>query len=362
MLHRETREGSSARAGRARRLLPAMLGLTLAGCGWAGLGWGALTYPTTQAGESANVVASGGFAYATQGANGIEVIDLAAPDSRRVITPAKGTSADDLAIADGLLFVLDARAPGQLSVYSLANPAKPALVQAPVAVDVGPFSGVSAARGIVVVSGGTSMLSVRRYSADGRLEQPAANADLGRGQPDVLLAPDGRYAYVSVHVSGPKFRLVVLELMADPLELREVASLPLDTYGFTPGGAKPASFPVEMALSGDRLLIASAAGLQVVDVADPAQPKPLANFEPPSLPVNVDAQAQLAAVVGSSPTPVLTLVDLANPAAPRALASIRLPEGSRATGVALAGRQVVVAAHAAGTLVFDLTTQIPQEN
>jgi hypothetical protein len=52
-------------------------------------------------------------------------------------------------------------------------------------------------------------------------------------------------------------------------------------------------------------------------------------------------------------------VDLADPSAPKLLRSVRLPEGSYATGVAIAGRQAVVAAHAAGTLVFnldDLTT------
>lgn len=346
---------------RAWRWLPAALALVLGGCGWVGLGWGALTYPTTQAGESSNVVAAGGYAYATQGAAGMEVIDLARPARRQLVGPPAGTSADDLAIADGFLFVLDAHPPGNLSVYSLADPAAPVLVQPPVAVDVGPFSGVSAAGGYVVVSGGTKMLAVRRYAPDGALGGTFANADLGRGQPDVLFSPDGRHAFVSVHVSGPTFRLAVLELVREPLELREVASLPLASYGFTPGGARPANFPVEMALAGEKLLIASAAGLQILDVADPAQPKPLAAFTPRALPVNVDARHALAAVVGSDPDPELTLVDISDPAAPRALASIRLPEGSRATGVALAGRQVVVAAHAAGTLVFDLTTPVPQE-
>lgn len=344
------------------RWVPLAAVLVSGGCGWIGLGWGALNYPTTVNGESANVVAAGRRAYATRGAEGIEIVELDVPSRRRLVRPVPGTTVDDLAIADSLLFVLDAHPPGHLSVYSLADPAHPALVQAPAAVDVGPFSGVSAAGGLVVVSGGTSMLSLRRYAPDGRLGNVVANADLGRGQPDVLLGPDGRHAYVSVHDSGPKFRLAVLALMSEPLEPREIASLPLDTYGFTPGGARPANFPIEMALAGDKLLIASAAGLQVIDVADPAQPRPLATFATPALPVNVDARPGLAAVAGSDPVPELTLVDITDPAAPRALASIRLPEGSRATGVVLAGGQVVVAAHAAGTLVFDLTTQIPQEN
>ncbi|HEU0224830.1 MAG TPA: hypothetical protein VFR29_05305 [Steroidobacteraceae bacterium] len=336
------------------RLLPIAATLLLTGCGWIGLGWGAVTFPTTAAGEPANVVAGERFAYATRGADGIEIIELAAPAWRRVVAPAPGTTADDLALADGLLFVLDARPPGNLSVFSLANPELPTLVQPPVPVDVGPFSGVSAANGLVVVSGGTSLLTLRRYALDGRLSAEFASADLGRGQPDVLLGTDGRHAFVSTHDDGPFFSLSVLRLDRDALSIMHIASLPLATYGFTPGGARPANFPIEMAIAGENLLVASAAGLQLIDVSDPAQPRPRATLQPGALPVNVDARAGLAAVVGSDPDPELALVDLADPSAPKLLRSIRLPEGSYATGVAIAGRQAVVAAHAAGTLVFNL--------
>jgi hypothetical protein len=336
------------------RSLPIVASLALTGCGWLGLGWGALSYPTTEAGESANVVATGHYAYATRGADGIEVIDLRAPATRRTIAPFRDTSVDDLATADGLLFALDARPPGHLAVYSLADPATPALVQPPIPFHVGPFSGVSAGGGLVVVSGGTSLLSLRQYDADGRLGSASSTTDLGRGQPDVLLADDARHAFVSVHDEGPLFSLVVLRLTRQPLAAREIARLRLDTYGFTPGGARPASFPIEMATFSDTLLIASAAGLQVIDVQDPANPRTLATLQTGTLPVNVDARHGLAVVAGSDPAPELALVDLTDPAAPKLLRSIRLPEGSLATGVALAGRQVIVAAHSAGSLVFSL--------
>jgi len=338
----------------AWRWLPLTAVLALGGCGWIGLGWGAISYPTTKAGESANVVVNSGYAYATRGADGIEIVDLSAPTSRRVIAPTEGTSADDLAVADKLLFVLDAQPPGHLAVYSLADPGAPQLVQSPKPVGVGPFSGISAAGGNVVVSGGTSLVSLHRYASDGRIATEVAVADLGRGQPDVLLSANGRYAFVSAHDSGPHFSLAVLELTARPLAIKQIARLPLETYGFTPGGAKPASFPIEMAIADKQLLIASATGLQVLDVSDPASPLPMTTMQAGALPVNVDARAGLAAVVGSDPEPVLTLVDLAHPAAPKILRSIRLQKGSLATGVALGDRQVIVAAHAGGTLVFNL--------
>ena len=186
-------------------------------------------------------------------------------------------------------------------MYSLADPAAPGLVQTPVPVDVGPFSGVAAAGGLVILSGGTSLLSLRRYNADGLHDSPAVTADLGRGQPDVTLAQDGRHAFVSVHDEGPLFSLVVLRLAQQPLAAREIARLRLATYGFTPGGARPASFPIEMATLGETLLIASAAGLQVIDVRDPANPRSLATLRTGTLPVNVDAPASLPL---SAATPV----------------------------------------------------------
>lgn len=337
-----------------KRTLPFVASLALTGCGWLGLGWGALSYPTTEAGESANVVASGDVAYATRGADGIEVIDLADAAARRTIAAAPGTTVDDLAIADNLLFALDAHAPGHLAVYSLADPRAPALVQQPVAVPVGPFSGVSAANGLVIVSGGTSLLTLRRYGRDGRLDAQAVTADLGRGQPDVLVTPDGGHAIVSVHDEGPMFSLVVLALASEPPGLQKLARLRLDSYGFTPGGARPASFPIESATSGSLLYNASADGLRIIDLADPAQPRELARLTLPALPVNVDVRGTLAAVVGSDPAPTLSLVDVADPAKPRILRNIALPPRSLATGVALTEKHVLVAAHGAGTLVFDL--------
>ena len=68
----------------------------------------------------------------------------------------------------------------------------------------------------------------------------------------------------------------------------------------------------------------------------------------------MDVRGTLAAVVGSDPAPTLSLVDVADPARPRILRNIALPPQSLATGVALTDKHVLVAAHGAGTLVFDL--------
>ena len=320
---------------------------------WLGLAWGTLGYPTTAPGEAANVALAGDFAYATRGAEGIEILDLR-DGGRRVLRPAPGAgSADDLAVAGGLLFALDARPPGALAVYSLADPAAPALRQAPVPVEVGPFSGVSAAAGRVAVSGGTGLLSLREVAPDGRLGEEVATADLGRGQPDVLLSPDGRRAFVSTHLYGPHFALGVAELGTAPLRIEPRGAVPLETWGFTPGGARPASFPIRSAaLPGGLVLVAHAAGLGVIDASDPAAPRLLRVVDVGVEPVAVDARDGLAAVVGSDPEPRLVVLDVRDPSRPEVIAARALPEGSLATGVAIGPSQVVVAAHARGVLVF----------
>jgi hypothetical protein len=319
---------------------------------WVALAWGTLTFPTTAPGEAANVVATGDFGYATLGEAGLEVVHLADGERRRITLPAQ-ESADDVAVADGLLFVLDAEPPGSLGVYSLEDPWAPALREPPAPVEVGPFSGVSAAAGRVAVSGGTGLLSLRGYRADGALGREVATADLGRGQPDLLLSPDGRRAFVSVHRAGPHFALRVARVAGEPLRVEPAGELPLDTYGFTPGGARPASFPIQSALAGETLAVAHASGLALVDVSDPGAPRLLRVLQIGVAPVGVDARDGTVALVGSDPAPRLVLLDLRDVELPRVVRSVALPHGSRPTAVAIGPSRILVAAGGAGVLVFE---------
>ncbi|MGH8520883.1 MAG: hypothetical protein ACREU9_05550 [Gammaproteobacteria bacterium] len=197
---------------------------------------------------------------------------------------------------------------------------------------------------------------MRGYDRAGFLGSETVTADFGRGQPDVVLAADGRAAYVSTHDWGPYFQLTVATLASEPLQVTRQSALPLDTYGFTPGGAKPANFPVEGAADGSILYLAFSAGLGVLDVADPSMPKLVVLLKLDVEPVNVDVHDSVAALVGSSPSPRLVLVDVRDPAHPRILQSIPLPEDSLATGVAIVSSHVVVAAHGRGTLLFNRTS------
>jgi hypothetical protein len=131
-------------------------------------------------------------------------------------------------------------------------------------------------------------------------------------------------------------------------------SLKLDTYGFTPGGAKPASFPIETALENDVLYVATSRGLTVVSTAVPDRLTRVATLDIGVEGVNVDVRNHVVAVVGSSPRPALVLIDVRAPASPRVVRSIPLPDGSRPAGVAIGATTVVVAAGNRGVLRFPL--------
>src|SRR5258705_8772507 len=211
--------------------------LAIFGWPWVALGVHAASYPVTGSGEAANVVIAGSTAYATLADRGFAILDVASGRRLAMVPPPAGSeSVDDLATADGLLFALDARPPGHLSVFSIADPSHPVLANAPVDAAVGPFSGVSAHAGKVIVSGGTSLMSLRAYDARGTLSGVLATTDFGRGQPFVLLSPDGTRAFVSTHRWGPYFALTTAR--GDGASIARAGSLPVATYGFTAGGAK----------------------------------------------------------------------------------------------------------------------------
>jgi len=327
----------------------------IVGWRWIALAWYAATYPVTGAADAANVVIDGSFAFVSLGDRGLEVVDTASGRVLEIVRPPAGSeSVDDLAIAGTFLFALDARPPGHLSVFSLATAPTLTLASNPVAVAVGPFSGVAAGGGRVIVSGGTSLMSLRSYDSEGKLGPVLAETDCGRGQPDILMSPDGTWAFVSTHRWGPYFGLTSVRIAVSPPSMTKAGSLSLDTWGFTAGGAKPASFPIETALEGDVLYVATVRGLTVVSMSVPERPALLASLDVGVRGVNVDVRNHLAAVVGSSPRPMLVLADVRSPAAPRVIRSIPLPDGSRPTGVAIGAAQVVVAAGKQGVLRFPL--------
>lgn len=248
----------------------------LLGHRWVALGWNAARYPVAVGEERSQAVVVGAFAYVASGTAGIEVVDLSTGSHQAFVTPmAPLDRVDDLAAADGMLFALDATAPGHLTTYSLAEAGRPVATGATAAVPVGPFSGVSAASGLVVVSGGTSEMTLRSYDATGMLGAEVAVADFGRGQPDVALRNDPELpllAAISTHLVGPDFAITLAEIRRSPLSITRLSEIPLDGAGFTAGGFKPAHFPIVSAWRGNLLYVTHGGGLWTIDVTDPRSP------------------------------------------------------------------------------------------
>ena len=213
---------------------------------------------------------------------------------------------------------------------------------------VGPFSGVSSADGIVVVSGGTSSLSAWTYDSAGALLGPIATADFGRGQPDVLLTNTHRL-FVSTHYWGPYFGVDVARLDAGTVPL--LGKLELDGAGFTTGGAKPANFPMEAAqLDDTTFVLAFARGVARIRVGSDGAPRLERVVDVGGPAVNVDVRGDTAAVAVAGNDGAIVLLTLRSE--PHVLKRIALPPGTIPSGVALTSRSVIVAARRQGVLAF----------
>jgi hypothetical protein len=335
------------------RLVPA-LALCLSACDWISLAANAATYDTLRTGDVGNVVVVGDRAYATLGEQGILIRSLVTDDTARIALPPGIESADDVATADGLLFVLDARPPGHVASLSLATAERPVWQKRVLDVPVGPFSGISAREGLLVVSGGTSLLTLWRYGSDGLQGDMVSSIDLGRGQPDVLLGARG-VAYVSTHYRGPHFGIDVIRWNATRNVLELIATLPLEGAGFTAGGSKPANFPIEMALANDStLLVAHARGVAVIDVRDPRMPTVARIIDVGGRAVSVDADSAQAVVSVAAPRPGIQLVTWGTGRV--ASHGIALPPGTNPAGIAFTQRHILLAARDRGLVTWSRPT------
>ena len=318
---------------------------------WLALGLNAWDYPVAASSARTQIVVDGGHAYIAAGDEGIEVIDLATQKRRGLLPPeAPADRIDDLAVTGGWLFALDATPPGHLMIYSLSDPDRPSRSSEIVPVPVGPFSGVSAAAGVVAVSGGTSQLTLREYGRNGRLGTEVATADFGRGQPDIALRPDGRMAAISTHLYGPEFALTFVEIRRQPLGLENLSQTDLKEAGFTPGGFKPGHFPLVAAWSGGRVALADGGGLGVIDVSDPRQPRLMLRNRQPQPALDVVVSGNEIDVLRGGPQPAVFRYRLDGSGLPTPAGHWDLPTGSRPAAIARHGANLLITLHDRGWL------------
>jgi hypothetical protein len=331
---------------------------------WLSLAWNAWGYPQAAPSARTQIVVARGHAFIAAGIEGIEVIDLAQGKRVALLSPrAPLDRIDDLAVADGWLFALDATPPGFLQVFALDSTGLRGPFGAATPVAVGPFSGVAAAAGRVVVSGGTSLLSLHEFDADGRLGGGAAEADFGRGQPDIALRADGRLAVISTHLYGPEFGLTFVAIERSPLRLHELGRMRLGNAGFTRGGYKPAHFPMVAAWQGDRVYLADGGGLTVIDASDPRHPRLLSQDRraQPAMDLAVAGNTLVVAVAGD--TPSLLRYRLVRSGMPALVSNWRLPAHTRPAAIAIDGDNSLIALHERGwrSVPFNAFATVPTQ-
>lgn len=300
---------------------------------------------------SNNVVIEGGRAYASRGTAGFSVMNLVTREFQNFAPPAGTNRIDDVCIADGFLFMLDAASGGRLVVMSLANPNEPTLISGPVTVPVGPFAGVSAGGGRVVVSGGTGLLTVRNYNTGtGALGASVASFDAGIGQPDVLVSPDGSRAFISTDfagsVGGAGFGITTIALNNPPIAPTLLSRTGLPGSGFTAGNQSPANFPIESAIVNGLLVTAHGGGLSRIDMNGNLLGTSPLGFSG----VNVDDAGDSLFIVGAGRN--VAEMDLSNPASPSIVSSDSFLAPGAFSGVSAGGVFVAIASNAGGLRVL----------
>ncbi|MFZ3080923.1 MAG: NosD domain-containing protein [Bellilinea sp.] len=158
------------------------------------------------------------------------------------------------------------------------------------------------------------------------------------GGPTQGIAVQGEYAYIGV---GP--RLVVVDI-SDPANPRPVgASAPFDYFvqGIT--------------ISGTHAYVATGtAGLYIVEIAEPSNPHTVGSWNSPGFAENVDVTGTTAFLADGSDG--LRLVDVTNPATPLEIAHAF--DMNYAYDVVVSGRYAYVAAGGAGLLVVEISNPV----
>ncbi|MEO0479757.1 MAG: hypothetical protein AAF196_09785 [Planctomycetota bacterium] len=298
---------------------------------------------------SNNVVTDGnGRAFLARGGAGFGVLDLQSGTTQTFPSPAGTGSVDDIAYDNGFLFLMDGAGAGNLTVVSAADPS--VVVSGPVGVPVGPFSGVSAQGGRVVVSGGTSLLTTRTVSPTGVLGPSAGTIDLGIGQPDAILTAGGTRAIVSVDfagsVNGFGFGVTSIAVNTPPGSPSLQFSRGLSGAGFSAGSQGPANFPiVATEVPGPLFAVAHGGGLSFVNDSNGA----LSTTLPTG---SLNHATSVGSTVFAVGTNSLVEVDVSS-GTPVVVSTQTFPGiGGTFTSVAADANFVVISANGGGTLVL----------
>lgn len=273
----------------------------------------------------------------------------------QIFPPEEMHSIDDFDVDGDLLFVIDARNKNYLASYSISDVSHPKLVDGPILVNGGPFNGISASTGNLVVSGGTLMLEYFQYSPRGSLKGSALFGR-DRGHPDVLLSDNGQVAFVATDFQivpdKPRFGAMALYL-GNELSIPGVLSeYRIEGADFSEGLTTPVGFPIKLKVHQEHLFVAHRAGLTLIELIEESAFGSATTFDLGIEVTAIETLNNTAFVVGDTPDgKALMKIDLTDLNAPTIMETVILDIGSSIpTAVAVTDQFVYIAAGEAGLL------------
>ncbi len=255
-----------------------------------------------------------GLVMAAYGEGGLVISNESTGQFISQIFPPQGmNSIDDFDVDGNLIFVLDSRGRDYLAVFSFDG-SEVELVREPETVQGGPFNGISAVSGNLVVSGGTTFLNRFTYSQNGDIQGPVSFGR-DRGHPDVLLSPDGQAAFISTDFDGGVngFGVTSLHIGNDLSIPFIISELRIMEAGFSPGVTSPVGFPIQTTVFNDNLIVAHGGGLTIINLTEGYAFNSNSNVDIGIAAITVSIDANIAYVLGyQGDAPALVRLDLSD--------------------------------------------------
>lgn len=292
---------------------------------------------------------------AAYGEGGLIISDEFSGEVLAQIFPPQGMhSIDDFDMDGDLIFVLDSRGRDYMAVFTFDG-SEVSLVSDPVSVEGGPFNGISASNGNLVISGGTTFLNRFTYSTNGEIHGPISFGR-DRGHPDVLLSTNGQAAFIStdfgIGLDIERFGVMSLYI-GNSLEIPSVISeLGIAEAGLTEGLTGPVGFPIQTAIYNDNLVVAHGGGLTIIRLIEEFVFGVHTTIDIGISAVTLAIDGDIAYVIGYRESiPILIRLDLTDIDNPVILQSeILETNGSIPTSIAVGVNDVYIAAGAAGII------------
>lgn len=296
-----------------------------------------------------NVIIFNDFAYGACGGV-IEIVNLSNGARNRIAIAANDIAVDQ---SNATLFV---QATNTIHALSISDPFTPRVI-ATSATNFGSFSGIDAANGVVVVSGGNRSNNTQVYRFDGNRLNLTANGipsvDSVMGNPDVHVIPttNGLRAFYSQDLNAvTNWGIQIVDFNTNGTVQSTEAVIELNTLRFPDSFEliAPASFPLESEFLNNRLYVGHFAinGIEVIDFNTENTLR--STIDLGYQPINITTDGTSLFIVGTTRN-VLSIV---NPNT-NVVDTQVIDEIQQARGVAANANFIVIADRQAGLLVIN---------